>query len=170
MILGLSKYAYTLIHVVISLIGIGSGLVVLWGMIRNKALNGITFIFLTSTLLTSLTGFGFPNDHLTPGLKVGIISVVLLALAIPARYVFHLGGVWRRTYVITAGMALYLNVFVLIVQLFEKSATLRVLAPTQKEPPFVITQLAVLLAFVVLTIFAAKNYRSEPARTLSRAA
>ncbi|MGA7909234.1 MAG: hypothetical protein WCA16_17645 [Candidatus Sulfotelmatobacter sp.] len=170
MILGMTTYTYTLIHVVISLIGIGSGVVVLWGMSRSKRLNGITAIFLASTVLTSVSGFGFPNQHLTPGLKLGIISLVLLAIAIPARYLFHLAGGWRLTYVITAAMALYLNVFVLVVQLFEKSPTLRALAPTQSEPPFVATQLVVLVAFIGLTVLAGKKFRLEAPRYEQRRA
>jgi hypothetical protein len=170
MILGMTTATYTLIHVVISLIGIGSGLVVLWGMLRSKPLNGITGIFLASTLLTSVTGFGFPNEHVTPGIIIGIISLILLAAAIPAKYLFHLAGPWRITYVISAAVALYLNCFVFVVQCFEKSPTLRALAPTQKEPPFVVTQLVLLVAFVVLTILAARNFREAPVQEFRRAA
>ncbi len=162
MILGMSTAAYTLLHVLISLIGIGSGLIVMFGLLTGRRLDGLTAIFLISTVLTSVTGFGFPNDHLTPGLKVGIISLGLLALAIPARYLFRLAGAWRGIYVVTAAMALYLNVFVLVVQSFEKVPALRALAPTQKEPPFLVAQLTVLLLFVVLTILAAKKFRFEP--------
>jgi hypothetical protein len=164
MILGMTISTYTLIHVVISLIGIGSGLVVLWGMIRGKRLDGITAIFLASTVLTSVTGFGFPFDHLLPSHKVGIISLALLAIAILARYLFHLAGGWRWTYVISAAMALYLNVFVLVIQSFEKSPMLRALAPTQSEPAFVVTQLVVLVAFLALTTLAGRKFRCEPAR------
>jgi hypothetical protein len=159
MILGVSTSTYTLIHVVISLIGIGSGIVALWGMIRNKPLDGITAIFLTATVLTSLTGFGFPFTHVTPGIIVGVISLIVLAFAIAARYGFHLAGAWRSIYVVTAMMALYLNVFVLVVQSFEKWPALRALAPTQSEPPFVATQLVVLVLFIVLTLFAGKKFR-----------
>jgi len=162
MILGMSTAAYTLLHVLISLIGIGSGLIVMFGLLTGRRLDGLTAIFLISTVLTSATGFGFPNDHLTPGLKAGIISLGLLALAIPARYLFRLAGAWCGIYVVTAAMALYLNVFVLVVQSFEKVPALRALAPTQKEPPFLVAQLTVLLLFVVLTILAAKKFRIEP--------
>jgi hypothetical protein len=170
MILGMTTSTYTLLHVVISLIGIGSGVVVMWGMIRAKRLEGITAIFLASTVLTSLTGFGFPFEHVTPGIIVGIISLALLAAAIPARYMFHLAGPWRLTYVVTASMALYLNVVVFVIQSFEKSPMLRALAPTQSEPPFIVTQLVVLVAFVALTISAGKNFRFESASPLRRAA
>jgi hypothetical protein len=164
MILGMSTSTYTLLHVLISLIGIGSGIVVLWGMIRDKALDGITAIFLITTVLTSLTGFGFPFHHVTPGIIVGAISLVLLAIAILARYGFQLSGPWRRTYVITASMALYLNVFVLVVQSFEKAPSLRALAPTQSEPPFVGTQCVVLVVFIILTILAGKNFHPASIR------
>jgi hypothetical protein len=163
MILGMATSTYTLIHVVISLIGIGSGIVVLWGMIRNKPLDGITAIFLTFTVLTSLTGFGFPFTHVTPGIIVGIVSMVLLAIAITARYGFRLAGTWRLMYVVTASMALYLNVFVLVVQAFEKAPALHALAPTQSEPPFVGTQLVVLVVFIILTLFAGRKF--HPAST-----
>ncbi len=159
MILGMATSTYTLIHVVISLIGIGSGIVVLWGMIRNKPLDGITAIFLTTTVLTSLTGFGFPFSHVTPGIIVGVISLLVLAIAVMARYGFHLAGAWRLVYVVSALMALYLNVFVLVVQSFEKVSALRALAPTQSEPPFVAAQLIVLAAFVVLSLGAGRKFR-----------
>ncbi len=159
MILGMATSTYTLIHVVISLIGIGSGIVVLWGMIRNKPLDGITAIYLTTTVLTSLTGFGFPFSHVTPGIIVGVISLLVLAIAVMARYGFHLAGAWRLVYVVSALMALYLNVFVLVVQSFEKVPGLRALAPTQSEPPFVAAQLIVLAAFVVLSLVAGRKFR-----------
>jgi hypothetical protein len=163
MILGMTTSTFTTIHVVISLIGIGSGLVVVWGMIRGKRLDGITAIFLASTVLTSLTGFGFKFDRLSPSHIVRIISLVVLAIAILARYVFHLAGGWRWAYVISAAMALYLNVFVFVIQSFEKSPALKALAPTQSEPPFVLTQLVVLVAFVAITILAGMKFRLEAA-------
>jgi len=163
MILGIATSTYTLIHVVISLIGIGSGIVVLWGMIRNKRLDGITAIFLTFTVLTSVTGFGFPFTHVTPGIIVGVISLALLGLAIAARYAFRLAEAWRLIYVVTALMALYLNVFVLVVQSFEKVPALHALAPTQSEPPFVATQLVVLVVFIILTLFAGRKFHPAPA-------
>jgi hypothetical protein len=165
MILGMSTSTYTLLHVLISLIGIGSGLVVVWGMIRDKPLDGITAIFLITTVLTSVTGFAFPFHHVTPGIIVGVISLVLLAIAILARYAFELSGPWRRTYVITASMALYLNVFVLVVQSFEKAPSLKALAPTQSEPPFVAAQSVVLVVFIVITILAGKRFRPASGRT-----
>jgi hypothetical protein len=156
---------FTLLHVVLSLIGIGSGLVVLYGMIRGKRMDSGTTLFLTTTAATSLTGFLFPFHGITPGIVVGIVSMVVLAVAATARYMRHLAGAWRAIYVITATTALYLNVFVLIVQLFRKVASLNALAPTQSEPPFVITQGVVMAIFVVAGIFAVKGFRQESPKT-----
>jgi hypothetical protein len=164
MIFGMTLGTYTFLHVLISLVGIGSGLIVIFGLLTGKRLDGWTALFLVTTVLTSMTGFGFPFDHLLPSHKVGIISLVILALTIPARYVFHLAGRWRWIYVVGAAMALYLNVFVAVVQAFLKVPALKTLAPTQKEPPFLIAQLVVLLVFVGLTILAAKRFHVEPAR------
>ena len=150
---------FTLAHVVISLIGIGSGLVVSLGMLNGKRLDGWTGFFLATTVLTSATGFGFPFEHLLPAHIVGVISLVVLALAIFARYGRRLAGAWRRVYVIGAVVALYLNVFVLVVQLFRRVPALQALAPTQSEPPFAIAQLAVLALFIVLGVFATKRFR-----------
>ena len=157
MILGMSTATYTFLHVLISLIGIGSGLIVMFGLLTGKRLDGLTAVFLVTTVLTSVTGFGFPFEHLLP-------SHVILAVAIPARYVFHLAGAWRWIYVVGAATALYLNVFVLVVQSFMKVPALRALAPTQKEPPFLIAQLAVLLVYFGFTILAVKRFHVEPAR------
>src|ERR1700677_4683781 len=170
MIWGMSTATFTLFHVVISLIGIGSGLVVLWGFSRGKRLDGITAIFLFTTVATSVTGFGFPFDHLLPSHKVGIISLVALTVAILALYVFHLARGWRRTYVISAILSLYLNVFVLVAQAFMKVPALKALAPTQSEPPFLVAQLVVLASFVVLTVLAAKRFREKPVIPYARAA
>src|SRR5271168_1391031 len=165
MILGMSIVTYTLLHVVISLIGIGSGLSVMYGFLTGKRLDGLTAIFLSTTALTSLTGFGFPVEHLLPSHIIGIISLVVLAVAITARYGFHLNGAWRLVYVITAAIALYFNVFVAVVQSFMKIPALHALAPTQKEPPFLIAQLVVMAVFITLTIFAAKRFHAGPPRT-----
>jgi hypothetical protein len=162
MTLGLSLSAFTLLHVIISLAGIGSGLIVLYGMLTAKRLNGWTAIFLTTTVLTSVTGFMFPFEHLLPSHIVGGISLGMLAIAIVARYTFQLRGAWRGTYVVTAALALYLNCFVAVIQAFLKVPALKAMAPTQKEPPFVVAQLAVLLIFVVLTILAARKFHTEP--------
>ena len=162
MILGMTTF--TLVHVVISLIGIGSGLVVTVGLLSARRFDGWTALFLVSTVLTSVTGFLFPFHGFKPSYGVGIISMIALAIAIFARYGRHLAGGWRRTYAITAMISLYLNVFVLVAQLFMKVPALNVLAPTQSEPPFLITQLVVLILFVALTIFAAKKFKNEEHR------
>jgi hypothetical protein len=163
MILGMSTSTYTLLHVLISFVGIGSGFAVLYGMLRVHRLDRITAIFLVSTVLTSVTGFFFPNEHITPGIVVGILSLIVLAVAIAARYVLHMRGPWRAIYVITAAIALYFNCFVLVVQSFEKVPALHALAPTQKEPPFGIAQLLLLVLFIGLTVMAVKRFRPEMA-------
>lgn len=160
MVLGMTLATFTLAHVIISLIGIGSGFVVVYGLLVGKRLDGITAIFLLSTVLTSVTGFLFHFEHLLPSHIVGILSLVLLAIAVLARYLFHLAGGWRSSYVVSAVMALYLNCFVLVVQAFLKAPALHALAPTGKEPPFLATQLIVLALFVVLTILAAKRFKN----------
>src|SRR5260370_34628813 len=134
---------FTFVHVVISLVGILSGLVVLFGLIAGKRLDSWTALFLVMTVATSVTGYMFPFHKLLPSHVVGSISLVVLAIAILARYSRHLVG-WRRTYVISSVIALYLNVFVLVVQLFEKVPALNAMAPTQSELPFKTTQAAVL--------------------------
>jgi hypothetical protein len=156
--------AFTELHVVISLIGILSGLVVMFGLLVGQKLNGWTALFLISTVATSVTGFFFPFHGVTPAIVVGVISLVLLAIAIVARYARHLAGAWRWIYVVTAMISLYLNVFVLVVQLFQKVPALKTIAPTQSEPPFAVTQIVVLVLFVLLTIIAAIRFRGEQLR------
>jgi len=153
--------AFTKVHVVISLIGIASGLIVVFGMLAAQRFDRWTALFLLSTVATSVTGFLFPFHGVTPGIVVGIISVVVLAIAIFARYTQHLRGSWRWIYVVSALVALYLNVFVLIAQLFQKVPQLKALAPTQSEPPFAVTQLGVLVLFVLLGIVATIKFRVE---------
>src|SRR4249919_908829 len=162
MIAGLSIESFTILHVAISLIGIVSGLIVLFGMLRARRLPGWTALFLATTVLTSVTGFMFPINGLTPAIVVGVISIVILAIALMALYVKHLSGAWRWIYVTTALAALYFNVFVLIVQSFQKVPALQKLAPTQSEPPFSVTQGVVLVAFLVLGIMAARRFRPAP--------
>jgi hypothetical protein len=153
---------FTLVHVLLSLVGIATGFVVVFGLINSKRLDGWTGVFLATTAATSLTGFFLPAAHFMPSHGVGIISLIVLAIAIPALYLRHLAGGWRRTYVITCVIALYLNFFVLIVQSFQKIEALRTLAPTQSEPPFVVAQVAALALFVLLGTLAAIKFRSEP--------
>jgi hypothetical protein len=157
-------FAITLIHVALSLIGIFSGLVVLFGMLAGKRLDGWTALFLATTVATSATGFLFPFHQLLPSHKVGILSLVVLAIAILARYGKHLAGAWRWIYVVTAAIALYLNVFVGVFQAFEKVPALKAAAPTQSEPPFQVAQITVLVLFVVLTIVAAIKFRPQSVR------
>jgi hypothetical protein len=157
-------HVYTVIHTLISLVGIFTGLVVLFGLLVGKRLDGWTKWFLITTVATSVTGFFFPFHGFTPAIGVGIISLLVLAVAIYARYPYRLAGHWRWIYVVTAVIALYLNVFVAVVQAFEKVPAMKVMAPTQTEPPFKLTQLVVLALFVVLGIVAAIRFRNEPIR------
>jgi hypothetical protein len=163
MTLGMSIETFTMLHVLISLIGIGSGLMVMYGFLTAKRWDGMNAIFLVTTVLTSVSGFGFPFEHLLPSHKVGIISLAVLAIAIPARYMFHMAGAWRKVYVITASLALYLNVFVLVVQSFLKQPGLHALAPKGQEPPFLVAQIVVMVIFILLTIFAVKKFRPDSA-------
>ena len=158
MILGMSTSTFTLVHVVLSLVGIFAGLVVVFGMFGSKKLDGWTALFLATTVLTSVTGFFFPFDKILPSHIVGIISLVVLAFAILALYALHLAGPWRWIYVVSAMLALYLNVFVGVVQAFQKVPLLASLAPTQSEPPFLIAQAVVLVIFVVLGIAAVRSF------------
>ncbi len=153
----------TLIHVLLSLVGIGSGFIVVYGALTRKRLDGLTGIFLVSTALTSLTGFLFPFEHLLPSHVIGGISLVVLAIAILARYALRLERAWRSIYMVCAVIALYFNVFVAVAQSFLKVPALKALAPTQKEPPFLIAQLTVMAIFIVLGTFAVKKFRTEPA-------
>ncbi len=160
MILGTSLQTFTFVHVFISLVGIGSGFIVVYGLLNGRRMAGWTMIFLLSTVLTSVTGFLFAVEHLLPSHIVGILSLVVLALAIVARYAFRMTGAWRTTYVIGAVVALYFNCFVGVVQAFAKVPALKALAPTQKEAPFLVAQLAVLAIFVGLGVAASKRFRA----------
>lgn len=151
----------TFVHVLLSLLGILAGLVVLFGLLTSQLFKGWNALFLWTTVATSVTGFLFPFHRFLPSHALGIISLVLLAIAIYALYGRDLAGSWRRTYAVTAMIALYLNVFVLIVQLFQKVPALHALAPNQTEGPFKATQLVVLLAFVLLIILATIKSRGE---------
>ncbi|HTR26112.1 MAG TPA: hypothetical protein VMI10_19215 [Terriglobales bacterium] len=150
----MSLATFTAVHVAISLIGIASGFVVMFGLIGGSRMDRMTAVFLSTTTLTSITGFLFPFERLTPGDIIGILSLVMLLFAIPARYLFQLAGPWRSIYIIGSALAFYFNFFVLIVQSFEKVPALKALAPTQTEPPFVIAQLVALLFFTALTVLA----------------
>jgi hypothetical protein len=156
---------YTIIHTVISLVAIFTGFVVVFGLLAGKRLDGWTKWFLVTAVATTITGFFFPFHGFTPAIGLGIISLPFLALTIFARYPKHLAGPWRWIYVIGAVICLYFNLFVAVVQTFEKIPTLHAMAPTQTEPPFKVTQLSVLAIFVVFAIAAAIRFRIEPIRT-----
>jgi len=158
MILGMSVETFTFVHVVISLVGIMTGFIVVALMLSSAPIAGWNAFFLISTILTSVTGFMFPINGVTPGLVVGAISLVLLGLALLGLYVFRLAGPWRWVYVFTALAALYFNVFVGVVQAFQKLAFLQPLAPTQSEPPFALAQGAVLVLFLVLGFVAVRRF------------
>jgi hypothetical protein len=145
--------------VVISLIGIVTGLVVVLGMCRSQPLPTWTAAFLATTVLSSVTGFGFPFEKLMPSHVVGVFSLIVLVLALLGLYRFHLAGGWRATYVVASVVALYLNSFVLVVQSFLKIPPLTALAPTGTEPPFAVAQLAVLALYVVLGAVAVRSFR-----------
>jgi hypothetical protein len=162
--MGFGLAMFTLFHVALSLVGIFSGFVVVFGLLTAKQLKGWTALFLATTVATSVTGFLFPFHKFLPSHGVGIVSLIALAIAIFALYGRGLVGAWRRVYVVDAVISLYLNVFVLIAQMFMKVPALKALAPTQSETPFKVAQLAVLLLFVVLGIFAAKGFAREQIR------
>lgn len=165
MILGMSLRTFTYLHVYTSLIAIGAGFIVVYAMIAAKRAPRVTWAFLFTTAMTSLTGFLFPFKGVTPGIVVGILSLIVLLFATIALYGRHLAGVWRGTYVITAILALYFNFFVLIVQSFEKVPPLHALAPTQSETPFKLAQLITLLVFIALTTLAFRRF-SPPTRKM----
>jgi len=162
MILGMTTSTFTLVHVLISLAGIGSGFIVVYGLLTEKRFDGWTAIFLGTTILTNVTGFLFPVKHLLPSHVVGIISLVVLAVALLARYGRHMERSWRWIFIVCAVLALYFNVFVAVAQSFMKIPAVHALAPTQKEPPFLVVQLVVLLIFVGIGILAVKRFGIEP--------
>jgi hypothetical protein len=157
MIFGLD--GFTFFHIVLSLIGICAGFVVLGGFLSNARLDSATHVFLAATVLTNITAFGFPISQILPSHIVAAISLVVLAVALYAWYGAKLAGPWRSIYVVTATAALYLNVFVLIVQTFIKNPALLAIAPTQSELPFAATQGAALVAFILLGWSAVRRFR-----------
>jgi hypothetical protein len=164
MILGMSLSTFTMVHVIISLIAIASGIIVMFGLLGSRRMPGLTAIFLLFTILTSATGFLFPFEKLLPSHMIGILSLVLLAIACIALYVMKLSGAWRSVYVVTAMISLYLNVFVLIIQAFLKVPALHALAPSvpPSEPPFAIIQVIVLVFFVIAIVGAVRRFRPMP--------
>jgi hypothetical protein len=161
MIFGMSLETFTLVHVVLSLVAIVAGIIVVVGMLGAKRLDGWAALFLVTTILTSVTGFMFPFARVLPSHVFGVISLAALAAAVLAFYVTHLAGRWRWIYVAGAVVALYLNVFVAVVQAFQKLSFLQPLAPTQSEPPFLVAQLVVLALFVALGILALMKFHPE---------
>jgi len=158
MVVGVSLAAFTKLHVIISLIAIASGLIVVFGMLDSKRMKGLTGLFLLTTILTSVTGFTFPFNGFLPSHAFGILSCILLLAVLPALYKFQLAGNWRWIYVVGAVILLYLNVFVLVFQLFLKIPFFNALAPTQAEPPFAIAQGVTLLVFIVLGTLAVRKF------------
>lgn len=162
--MGLSLATFTLLHVLISLIGIAAGLIAAFGWLKSDLSRASTTIFLAATILTSVTGFLFPAPKVLPSHVVGLISLVLLGLATFALYGRHLLGIWRPIFTITAMLSLYLNVFVLVIQAFLKIALLKSLAPTQTEPAFLVAQGAAFLLFTALAILTTARFRpTQPA-------
>jgi len=161
MVLGMSLSTFTMLHVIISLIGVVSGLVVLSGLLGSKVMPSWTALFLVTTILTSATGFLFPFDKLLPSHIIAILSLVLLAIACVALYGMKLSGAWRWIYMLTALIALYLNVFVLVIQSFLKIGPLHALAPSvpPSEPPFAVVQGIILVFFVIAIIGAVRRFR-----------
>src|SRR5437667_3975715 len=153
---------YTIIHTLISLVAIVTGIVVVFGMLAGNRLDSWTKWFLITAVATTVTGFFFPFHGLTPAVGLGIISIPFLAITIFARYSKHLAGAWRWIYAIGAVICLYFNLFVLVVQLFEKVPALHALAPTQTESPFKLTQVIVLLVSALLAIIAAIRFHPKP--------
>jgi len=167
MILGMSLSTFVTVHVIISLIGIVAGIIVMFGLLGSNRMPGLTAIFLLFTILTSATGFLIPpllSEKLLPSHIVGILSLVLLAIACVALYGMKLSGAWRSVYVVTAMTSLYLNIFVLIIQAFLKVPALHALAPSvpPSEPPFAIIQGIVLVFFVIVIIGAVRRFRPMP--------
>ena len=159
MMLGLSLEVFTLVHVMITIIGIGAGFGVLFGLLHSTWSGIWTFVFLLFTVLTNVTGLMFPFNGFLPSHAVAILSLVLLAVALFALYGQHLAGPWRAIYIVTAMLSLYLNVFVLVVQMFQKLPQLKALAPNGSEPPFAISQGLVLLVFIWLIYLAVQRFR-----------
>jgi hypothetical protein len=167
MILGMSLATFTQLHVIISLIAIVSGLLAAVGMLGARRMPATTTLFLVMTVATSVTGFMFDTPaeaprvigSLDPAKVIGLISLIVLALAVLALYGYKLAGAWRGTYVACAIIALYFNCFVLVVQSFQKISFLHALAPTQKEPPFAVAQGVLLIVFIGLGVAAFKKFR-----------
>jgi hypothetical protein len=158
MIWGIPSHLFLEIHVVLSLIALVAGLIVLYGLLTGQVLGGWTILLLITLILTSVTGFPLPPFGFDPPRAVGVLSLVLLAIAVLSIYVFRLAGPWRWIYVVTAIAALYLDAFVAVIQAFDKLPSLHALAPTRSEPPFLIAQVILLAIFVVLGFLAVRRF------------
>lgn len=163
MVLGLTLTTFTLLHTVLSVVGIVAGLVVAGGLAAGKRFDRWALVFLVTTIGTSVTGFGFPFVKLLPSHAVGVVSLIVLAVVIVAQYVMHFAAAWRATYAAGVVFATYLNTFVLVTQLFRRLPALIVSAPTQSEPPFLFTQGLTLVLFVWLGVAAVRGFRAESA-------
>jgi hypothetical protein len=161
MVWGMNLLLFTRLHVMLSLIGIGAGLFMGFGMIRGKTWPAMTAAFVLTTGLTSVTGFFFPYRRITPGLVFGVLSLVALGIAVVARYGRHMAGQWRKAWVVSAMIALYLNFFIFIVQLFDKTPALEAMGEVQKETVFAAAQLAALVGFILWTLKAMRQFRAE---------
>jgi hypothetical protein len=161
MVLGMSLATFTLLHVIISLIGIVAGILAMFGMLKSDRMPAMTAIFLLTTILTSATGFLFPFEGFKPSYVIGALSLVLLAIACLALYGMKLSGAWRWIYVVTALLSLYFNVFVLVIQSFLKIPALTAVAPGNPPsgPVFAVVQGVVLVFFVLMIIGAVRRFR-----------
>lgn len=158
MILNLSLVEFTYLHVFVSLVALGAGIFIIYGLLTSRRLNILTALFLVTTMATSLSGFLFPFKGITPGIILGVLSIIVLVVAIVALYVKKLAGPWRGTYVVSMCVAYYFNFFVLVAQSFDKVQALHSFAPTQSSPGWGFSQAAVLVIFVLLTIRAFKKF------------
>lgn len=152
---------FTRLHVMVSLIGIGTGLFMGFGMIRGRRWPVMTGTFVATTALTTLSGFLFPFQGVTPAIVIGVFSLIALGIAIVARYGKHMAGRWRKVWVLSAMAALYLNFFIFIVQLFDKTPALQAMGEVQKETVFAGAQLAALVGFLLWTVKAVRQFKAE---------
>lgn len=160
MVLGMPLHAFTLLHVVITLVELVAGVVTVLELMAGN-LSRLSGLFLLTAALTSITGFLFPIHGWTPGLVLGVLSLVTTGLAALALYARKLAGGWRRTYAIAVVVTLYFDAFVAVVQSFAKIGPLHMAAPTGKELPFALTQGLVLLAFVLAGVLTAKRFSAS---------
>ena len=161
MVLTMNLSTFTAIHTALSVIALLSGVVVLIGLLRSQRCPLVTLLYFVTAIATSATGFGFPNTTFTPAEVVGVISLVLLGIAVLARYSYAFAGSARWLYVLGVTLSLYFLFFVLVAQAFSKIAALRVFAPTQSEPPFAIAQGVLLLVFVAITVATVRKFHPK---------